>query len=457
MRRLLLFLAFLPGLARAEELLHAGPMRAWTELRSTAIWVQTERAADVQIRYFPIAAPEAARVTPVVTTSAGQQFVATFVLAPLEPGTEYRYELYIDGRLYARPYPLAFTTQPLWQWRVPAPDVTAMFGSCLYVNEEAYDRPGTPYGSDYGILKAMAAKRPDLMLWLGDNLYTREVDFYSPTGLAARYWHDRALLWLQPFLAATSHYATWDDHDYGSNDSDETYPLKAASLELFSRYWPAPVYGTPETRGVFQKVTWGDADFFLLDDRYHRKPNGWPAGPDKTMLGRAQLDWLKASLVASRAVFKVVVNGNQVLNANGRYETMTDYADTGELLAWIASNRIEGVLFLSGDRHHSELVRVQRPGGYPLYDFTSSSITAGVHVIKPDDPEYRNALRVDGTLVMEHSFGVLRFTGDPGQRRVTLQACGVDGAVRWERTITRDELSFPAAAPGQAGHRKPTE
>lgn len=443
----------LPGIARAEELLHAGPMRAWTELRSTVIWVQTERAADVQLRYFPASTPAAARLTPVIATAAAQQFAATFVLAPLEPGTEYRYELYLDGRAYARPYPLSFTTQPLWQWRTPPPDFTAMFGSCLYVNEEAYDRPGTPYGSDYGILAAMTARRPDLMLWLGDNLYTREVDYYSPTGLAARYWHDRALAWLQPFLAATSHYATWDDHDYGANDSDQTYPLKAASLELFANYWPAPVYGTPETPGVFRKVTWGDVDFFLLDDRYYRKPNAWPAGPDKTMLGQAQMEWLKAGLLDSRAAFKVVVNGSQVLNANSRYETMTAYADTEALIAWIASNRIEGVLFLSGDRHHAELIRVQRPGGYPLYDFTSSSITAGVHVMKDDDPEYRNALRVDGTLVMEHNFGTLTFTGEGKFRRVTLQLCGVDGAVRWERTIKREELSFPAApakAPGRS-------
>jgi len=436
----------LPGLARGEELLHAGPMHAWTELRSTAIWVQTARAAEVQLRYFPAATPAAARLTPAIATVAAQDYIATFVLSGLEPATEYRYELYIDGTIVERPYPLAFTTQPLWQWRAPAPDFEAMFGSCLYVNEGPYDRPGTPYGSEHQILAAMAARRPDLMVWLGDNLYFRESDFFSPAGLAARYRHDRALPELQPFLAATSHYATWDDHDYGPNNSDATYPLKATSLELFGRYWPALTYGTPETPGVFHTVSWGDVDFFLLDDRWHRKPNDWPSGADKTMLGRAQMEWLKAGLLSSNAVFKVIANGNQVLNANSRHETMTDFSDTEEILAWIARNRIDGVLFLSGDRHHSELIRVQRPGAYPLYDFTSSSITAGVHVMGPDDPEHRNPLRVDGTLLMEHSFGIVRVTGPRNGRRVTLQACGVDGAVRWERTIAPGELSFPPAA-----------
>jgi alkaline phosphatase D len=451
---MLLFLMFVATSAGAEQGLRAGPMRAWTELRSAAVWVQTERPADVQLRYFPAAAPAAARLTPVIATSAERELAATLVLAGLEPGTRYGYEVYVDGARVERPYPLELVTQPLWQWRAPAPDFEAMFGSCLYVNEDPYDRPGKPYGSEFEILGAMTARRPDLMLWLGDNLYTREVDFFSPTGLAARYRHDRALPELQAFLAATSHYATWDDHDYGPNNSDFTYPLKATALELFARYWPAPVYGAPGTPGVFQKVSWGDVDFFLLDDRTYRMPNDWPAGPDKTMLGRAQMEWLKGSLLASTAVFKVIVNGNQVLNANSRHETMTAFADTHEVLAWIARNRVEGVLFLSGDRHHAELVRIDRPGGYPLYDFTSSSITAGVHVMKEGDPELVNPLRVDGTLAMEHNFGVVRFSGPPRQRQVTLQLCGVDGAVRWERTITRAELSFPQPESGKQPSRQ---
>lgn len=61
-RRLLLLLV-LPAIARADELLHAGPLHAWSELRSTAIWVQTERAADVQLRYHPAAARAAGGAT----------------------------------------------------------------------------------------------------------------------------------------------------------------------------------------------------------------------------------------------------------------------------------------------------------------------------------------------------------------------------------------------------------
>lgn len=455
----LLGLALSPGLAAAQtELLHAGPMHAWTALRATAIWVQTAREAAVQLRYQPVDHPEAARLTPAALTSADRDLIAVFTLDGLEPATTYRYELYINGSLIERPYPLTFTTQPLWQWRTPPPpEFEAMLGSCAYINETPYDRPGKPYGGDYEIFGAMAARRPDLMLWLGDNLYYREADFTSPSGMAARYWHDRALPELQPFLASTSNYAIWDDHDFGPNDSDESFPLKGATAVLFARYWPALAAGLPGVPGVFQKVTWGDVDFFLLDDRSFRKPNRWPVGPDKTMLGRAQLDWLKESLVYSRAAFKVIALGNQVLNPACEYEVLAHYpTDYREILDWIKTQRLDGVLFISGDRHHSELIRLNLPGVYPLYDFTSSPFTAGVHTMAADDPEISNPNRVPGTLVMAHSFGVLRFSGSRSQRQVTLRAYDTAGGLLWERTITRAEISFPEPPEKGKRHAEPS-
>ena len=68
-------------------------------------------------------------------------------------------------------------------------------------------------------MTAIAAQRPDLMLWMGDNTYMREPDWYTRTGVFHRYSHTRELPELQPLLAAASHYATWDDHDYGADNA----------------------------------------------------------------------------------------------------------------------------------------------------------------------------------------------------------------------------------------------
>jgi alkaline phosphatase D len=434
-----------PSPVASPDPLLSGPMPAYADLRGTAIWIQTRQAADAQLRFHPEGRPADARLTKPIRTDERDDFIAVFTLSDLEPGTRYAYELYLDGRPVARPYPFTFATQALWRWRTDAPDFTAMFGSCAYVNDPPYDRPGTPYGSDHEIFTAMAAKRPDLMLWVGDNVYTREADFFTPGGIRYRYRHDRALPVLQPFLAATHHYATWDDHDYGPNDSDGTFPLKDTSLAVFQQYWPNVAYGLADTPGVFHKFQWNDVEFFLVDDRYYRKPERWPDGPDKTMLGRAQMEWLKGSLVSSRAPFKIVVVGSQALNPLSTSESWAEYeTERTELLDFIRDRRVEGVLFLSGDRHRTELIRIQHPGTYPLYDFTSSPLTAGTAA--PRGAEADNPHRVPGTLLVEHSFAQLRFEGKTGARRLRLQAYDKTGTLKWEQVVAEGDLTFPKPA-----------
>jgi len=89
---------------------------------------------------------------------------------------------------------------------------------------------------------------------------------------------------------------------------------------------------------------------------------------------------------------------------------------------------------------------VQRPGAYPLYDFTSSSITPACNVMGPDDPEHRKPLRVDGTLLMEHSFGIVRVNRPRNGRRVTLAGVAVSTRGALGADDRPGELSFPPAA-----------
>ena len=72
----------------------------------------------------------------------------------------------------------------MWQYRFDPPAFTLAVGSCVFINEPQYDRPGRPYGGNYEIFESLADSKPDAMLWLGDNAYFREVDFYSLSGMA---------------------------------------------------------------------------------------------------------------------------------------------------------------------------------------------------------------------------------------------------------------------------------
>jgi len=428
----------------ADSLLQAGPMVGYGTHREVQLWVQVTRPADVQIRYWSTKTPDSPAVipdpdtgaTPVQQATAAEDHIARFTISDLEPGNTYTYRLFINGKHVARPYPLRFQTQSLWQWRTEPPKITMALGSCAYINEPVYDRPGEPYGGDYSIFQSIAAKNPDLMLWMGDNVYYREVDWATPQTMARRYADTRRTPALQSLLGHTHHYATWDDHDYGPNNSDRSYRQKGASLRIFKRYWANPNYGRPDVPGVFGKFEWGDVDVFLLDDRYHRSPTSAPRAKKKTMWGEEQRRWLIDALTTSEAPFKLVVNGGQVITEQAQYETMARFPhEQSLLLEALQERKIEGVVFLSGDRHITELLRRHPKGFYPIYEFTNSPLTAGAGT----DPGTPN--RVDGTLVEERNFGTLTVTGPRKDRELILRTFDVEGKLLWKRTIQAQDLT----------------
>jgi alkaline phosphatase D len=438
MRRLALALALVLPLAVAPYCAQAAPsiMHGFADMATMTLWVQTERAARVAVDLAAESEP-AKRRRVEGATRAEDDFALGLRLSGLEPGTRYRYQVLVDGKPAGEPG--TFATQPLWQYRTDPPELAVAFGSCAYLNDR-FSRPGPPWGGDYGIFDAIAARAPDLMLWLGDNVYFREPEWTSLEGMSARYRAYRAAPELRRLLRATSHLAVWDDHDFGPNDADGSFTMKGAALEAFKRYWANPSYGLPRLPGVFGTVALGDVDFFLLDNRFHRFPNRYPPVAEKAMFGAAQLEWLKQALVASRATFKVIVAGGQFWNRRNRYESFGNFpAEQRALAEWLTERKIEGVLFLSGDRHFSELLRVERPGTYPIYEFTSSPLTAGPFRELPAD-ERENPEAVAGTIVTERSFGMLRFSGPRKERSVTLEAYAADGRLLWQRRIAAAEL-----------------
>ncbi len=423
----------------AEMGLRSGPMLGYSELTEVALWVQTTRPAQVQFRYWIEGQPYTSQLSAAVATTREDDHIAHLVLSFLKAGQRYGYELYLDGKLVPLPYRLAFQTQAHWQWRTDPPAFAVAIGSCAYVNEKEHDRPGEPYGGEFEIFTALTAKQPDVMLWLGDNIYYREPDFYSTAFMRHRNAHGRALPEWQALLAATHHYAIWDDHDYGPNDSDWTYRLKREALEIFKSYWANPAYGLEGAPGVFFQFTWADVDFFMLDDRYYRTPDDAPETPDKTMFGKTQLHWLKDALFASHAPFKIIANGSQMLNpqpgGEGFIKFKQEYAD---LLGWLKTAKINGVLFITGDVHRTELMRLNDPNFYPLYDYSSSPLTSGTYSA---DRVPANPARVEGTLVAgKRNFGMLRFEGPRKERKLTMECYDKLGKLLWQQQVKSSEL-----------------
>ncbi|SDL80395.1 alkaline phosphatase D [Catalinimonas alkaloidigena] len=412
-------------------------MVGYSEMREVALWVQTTTAADVRFEYFDQAEPKTRYRTPTQRTEPQVAYAATLIADRVLPGKTYTYELFINNRKVTRPYPLTFQSQPLWQWRTDPPDFTFATGSCAYINEPAFDRPGTPYGSDYEIFQAMYETHPAFMLWLGDNTYLREPDWNTRTGVLHRYTHTRSLPEMQPFLGSVHQYAIWDDHDYGPNDADRSFAYKDLTSEVFRAFWPNPNYDVINEGGITGTFEWGDVQFFLLDDRYFRTPNDRYVG-ERHMLGKAQIDWLIDALVGSRAPFKFIAVGGQVLNPAPMFETMAIYPEEREeLLRRLREVNVPGVIFLTGDRHHTEMSKLERPGTYPLYDLTTSSLTAGV---APPAKDENNYLRDPESLLVEHNFALLSVTGPRTDRMLTIRILDKEGKERWKKEIKASEL-----------------
>lgn len=422
--------------ARGSEL-SAGPMVGVTAQRSARIWFQTSTPSMATVEFWAEAAPKSKRRSSLVKTTANSQHAATVPITDLKPGTRYSYRILLDGKPASPVF--AFATQMLWQWRTDPPDFRVATGSCAYVNEPDFDRPGTPYGAGEEIFDRMAATKPDLTVWLGDNLYFREVDFDSPWGLEARYAHTRQSLPLQKLLQTGSHAAIWDDHDYGPNDGNSSFFLKDKSLELFKNYWPNPGFGSAEMPGVSTIVRHGDAEFFLVDGRWYRDSDR-DVSPSKSLFGTVQLRWLKNALLNSTATFKIITSGSPMLDTQPHEGWQNFPNERQEFIDWLTANKVDGVMFLSGDRHSTELLQWPRNGTYPLFELICSPLTAGPRDISKlvDKPGI-----VSGTLVGERNFCILDFQGPRTSRTLDIRSFAADGREFWKQTLSSSSMRTP--------------
>jgi len=417
---LFLYLCSASIVAQSADLL-TGPMLGYNTLREVGIWVQASDECEVSVRYWPSTDRSQVSNTKPQTVIREKAHTATVSVGYLEPGTTYTYQIIIDGEVADKGKERMFTTQKLWQWRESPPKFSFIAGSCMYTNETKYDRRGKPYGQGNDIFEQIANEQADFMVWLGDNIYLREVDWDSRSGIYHRYSHTRQVPQLQKLMSSMHHYAIWDDHDYGPNDSDWTYWNKDITLEAFKDFWANPNYGVGGTEGITGTFWWNDCQFFMLDNRWYRTPQA----KDGQILGEEQLKWLIDALRVSKANFKFVCVGGQVVSDFAKYENHAVYADErAALLEAIDKYDIENVVFLNGDRHSSELSRYTTDDGQVIYDVTSSPLSSKSY----DHDEEANSYRV-GNTIGEPNYAVIEIEGTYKERKATLQFKNAAGVV----------------------------
>jgi len=416
-------------------------MHGYADVTSALVWVQADAPGPIRVTWR--AEGDGREQSTTLEALAEREHVVVARLSGLAPGGRAAYRIEGDGNRREG----TVRAQPHWREAKDAPDITIAIGSCFFLDDDDPRFATALTGGEYGIFDAIAAKRPDVMLWLGDNLYLRRPDYHDPQAMAARYKRQRGFEPLARLLTATSHVAIWDDHDYGPNDADGSFALKGETLRLFTLYWANASFGLPGLPGIFGAAPYGDVDLVLLDNRFHRSHPRLPDGPAKGMFGAAQVAWLENALLGARGRVKLVAGGSQFWNGASRFEGLYQYPSEQKRLAdFLLAARIDGLIFLSGDRHFGELLRIDRPGAYPLYEFTSSPLTSRA-VAKPDAAERENPQLVPGTLFGRRQFGLIRVTGPGTDRRVALESYDSAGTLLWRHELRARDLRFAAVPP----------
>jgi alkaline phosphatase D len=412
----------------------SGPMIGHVSMRSAQVWAQVDNEADLSVSYWKEGGEESARYSDSKWADSKTAFSGLFELSGLDPGSHYRAVLVANGEAIGDT--ININTQVLWDYRMDPPAFKTVIGSCTFINDSIYDRPGRGYGGEYEVFESIVSAEPDMMLWLGDNVYLREVDFQSYSGYLYRYTHTRALPEMQELLKACPNYAIWDDHDYGPNDGDASWIHRDWAQEAFKTFWANPSYGAPSgANNIATAFRFSDVEFFLLDNRSQRIHHN-NRTQDIHVLGEEQIDWLIAALNKSKAPFKMVAVGGQFLNTAERHENMANFPERQEIIDRIEEEHIHGVVFLTGDRHCTDMSRIELEGGAVIHDLTVSPLTSSAY----DNTDEPNDLRVEGTTVPFRNFAELNFSGPRKNRSLEIIVKDANGVEVWTETLIAKEL-----------------
>jgi alkaline phosphatase D len=303
------------------------------------------------------------------------------------------------------------------------------------------------------------AARCDAFVLLGDNIYADTTD---QAVFRAKY----ALLAAMPGFAQLRQtiplFATWDDHDYGTNDGGAGFSAAAVAQTEFCDFFQVPATSPRRTTpGVHSCVLAGPpgkrVQIILLDTRMFRSPlKKDPANPkvtipntdpDATMLGAEQWAWFERRL-REPAEIRVVVSSNQLIaNEHGSEKWDNFPQERARFLELLRRTQAKSVVVISGDRHMAELSALTPADGAPylLYDLTTSGLNQPVeketeHKAKNPPKPQPNRYRVHERPYTGSNFGLLRVKWDGPNPSVRLEVCGLTGEVLISRDILLAEI-----------------
>jgi alkaline phosphatase D len=385
---------------------------------SAVLVVRTSKPATVVVHYG-IGLLDA--VTAPVVTRSGDDDAAHIALEGLLPETTYSYAVEINNVLDAGV--LSFTT-------FPSPTQERSFTFVAFADQDT-PRPAPAY-------VAGAAASPAFVVQLGDFTHSA----VGPTGRklkVADWW--RLNLRSTASTPAGSSFASaiagsfpfvhiWDDHDYGDSDGDRTFKYRSLAMQAFRDDFPTYPLSSP-SRGFWQRFSYAQAEVFVLDLRSARDPDKRPDDGTKSMLGATQKAWLLNGLSTSTATWKFIVSSSVWNPHSKQVDSWALYKhEQNEIVDFIRTNSITGVIFMSGDIHSAGAIDDGTNSYFPEISVpntnTQSTTCTGHSGCGTWSEGYTVGAEYDG-------YAEFHVTADS----VTLEAKGANGEIRHSLTVVK--------------------
>jgi len=286
---------------------------------------------------------------------------------------------------------------------------------------------------DQSYWEKVSRQKPELWLWLGDNIYG---DSEDPAVLKQKYETLFLNQYYQKFRQETAIIGIWDDHDYGKNDGHSDFKIKAQSQQLCLDFLEVPLSSERRKReGVYVAYTYGRESekikFMMLDTRYHAEKPSRQAD----LLGESQWNWLERELKDTTIKLFVLCSSIQVLPLDHRFEKWANYPVSRErLLKLLNAENLKNVLLLSGDRHMHEISSLPRAGhDNALLEVTSSGLTHSWKSFSPEPNRYRQ-----GELFHHKGFGVMEMDWKSVPQKLTIKVMGMDETQKLKAEMSLD-------------------
>ncbi len=231
---------------------------------------------------------------------------------------------------------------------------------------------GRPYiGPDRNLgfpaFESILRLNPDFYIGTGDNVYydAKNMPFGEAKDAKGirRCYHEQ---FFQPrarqLFANVPTYWEKDDHDYRYNDCDNTterQPSPELGIRMFLEQLPV---ADPEDKDLLTYGTFRvskDLQIWLVEGRDYRSPNSMEDGPDKTIWGPVQKEWLKSSLLESDATFRILISPTPMVGPDDAYKidnhtNHNGFRQEGDaFFTWLIKNDFleKNFYMICGDRH----------------------------------------------------------------------------------------------------------